>query len=56
VRDLLVRSRVLELGDVALGWACMSSKNERALTNDDLDALAEAALIEHVEPEKCRVP
>jgi len=56
VRDLLVPGRELELGDVALGWAGMPNKNERALTNDVLDALAEAGLLEHVEPEKYRVP
>ncbi len=56
VRELLVPGRGLELGEVALGWAGMPNKNERALTNDVLDALAAAGLIEHVEPERYRVP
>ncbi len=56
VRNLLVPGRELELADVALGWAGMPNKNERALTSDVLDALAEAGLLEHVEPEKYRVP
>jgi len=56
VRELLVPERELELGEVALGWAGMPNKNERALTNDVLDALAAAGLIEHVESERYRVP
>jgi short-subunit dehydrogenase len=56
VRSLLVPKRELELGDVALGWAGMPNKNERALTNDVLDALAAAGLLEHVQPERYRVP
>jgi short-subunit dehydrogenase len=56
VRELLVPGRQLELGEVALGWAGMPNKNERALTNDILDALAAAGLIEHVGPERYRVP
>jgi hypothetical protein len=56
VRSLLVPNRELELGDVALGWAGMPNKNERALTNDVLDALASAGLLEHVQPERYRVP
>jgi short-subunit dehydrogenase len=56
VRSLLVPNRELELGDVALGWAGMPNKNERALTNDVLDALAAAGLLEHVQPERYRVP
>ncbi len=56
VRELLVPGRELELGEVALGWAGMPNKNERALTNDVLDALAAAGLIQHVEPERYLVP
>jgi hypothetical protein len=55
VRSLLVPGRELHLGDVALGWAGMPNKIERALTNDVLDALAEARLLEHLEPELYRV-
>jgi short-subunit dehydrogenase len=56
VRSLLVPGRELHLGDVALGWAGMPNKNERALTNDVLDTLAETGFLEHVEPERYRVP
>ncbi len=55
VRGLLVPGRELDPADVALGWAGMPNKNERALTNDVLSALADAGLIEHIEPEKYRV-
>jgi short-subunit dehydrogenase len=56
VRSLLVPGRELHLGDVALGWAGMPNKNERALTNDVLDTLAETGFLVHVEPERYRVP
>ena len=55
VRDLLVPGNELELGEVALGWAGMPNKNERSLTNDVLDALAAAGLLEHLSPEHYRV-
>jgi hypothetical protein len=55
VRGLLVPGRELDPADVALGWAGMPNKNERALTNDVLSALADAGLIEHIESEKYRV-
>ncbi|MBD5606342.1 MAG: SDR family NAD(P)-dependent oxidoreductase [Candidatus Eremiobacteraeota bacterium] len=55
IRGLLVPGAELELGDVALGWAGMPNKNERALTNDVLDALADAGLLEHLEPEHYKV-
>ena len=55
VRALLVPGRELDLGDVALGWAGMPNKIERALTNDVLDALAAAGILEHLEPERYRV-
>ena len=55
VRSLLVPERELELGDVAMRWAGMPNKNERALTNDVLDALASAGYLAHVEPEHYRV-
>jgi short-subunit dehydrogenase len=55
LRTLLVPGRELELGDVALGWAGMPNKIERALTNDVLDALADAGFLEHLAPERYRV-
>jgi short-subunit dehydrogenase len=55
VRSILVPERELELGDVAMRWAGMPNKNERALTNDVLDALAGAGYLAHLEPERYRV-
>ncbi|MDQ2857627.1 MAG: SDR family NAD(P)-dependent oxidoreductase [Candidatus Eremiobacteraeota bacterium] len=55
VRGILVPDARLELGDVAMRWAGMPNKHERALTNDVLDALASAGFLEHVEPERYRV-
>jgi short-subunit dehydrogenase len=46
VRSLLVPGTELELGDVALRWAGMPNKNERALTHEVLEALAEAGYLE----------
>ena len=55
VRGILVPNAELELGDVAMRWAGMPNKNERALTNDVLDALAAGGYLEHLEPERYRV-
>jgi short-subunit dehydrogenase len=55
VRGLLVPGAQLDLGEVAMRWAGMPNKHERALTNDVLDALADAGFLEHVEPERYRV-
>jgi short-subunit dehydrogenase len=55
VRGILKPESELELGDVAMRWAGMPNKNERALTNDVLDALAAAGFLEHLEPERYRV-
>ena len=55
VRGILTPERELELGDVAMRWAGMPNKNERALTNDVLDALAAAGYLAHLEPERYRV-
>lgn len=55
VRSLLKPGTEFELGDVAMRWAGMPNKNERALTNDVLDALASAGFLEHLEPERYRV-
>jgi len=55
LRGLLVTGNDLELGDVAMRWAGMPNKNERALTNDVLDALASGGYLEHLEPERYRV-
>jgi len=55
VRGVLVPGAELELGEVAMRWAGMPNKHERALTNDVLDALASAGYLEHLEPERYRV-
>jgi hypothetical protein len=46
VAGLLAPGTTLDAGDVALRWAGMPNKNERGLTQDVLDALAAAGLIE----------
>jgi short-subunit dehydrogenase len=55
VRGMLVPGAELEVGEVAMRWAGMPNKHERALTNDVLDALATAGYLEHLEPEHYRV-
>jgi short-subunit dehydrogenase len=55
VRTVLVPGEELELGEIAMRWAGMPNKHERALTNDVLDALASAGYLEHLEPERYRV-
>ncbi len=46
VAGLLQPGTTLDVADVALRWAGMPNKNERALTQEVLDALAAGALIE----------
>lgn len=46
VRDLLQPGARLELGEVAMRWAGMPNKHERALTQDVLQALAAAGYLE----------
>jgi hypothetical protein len=46
VRGLLVPDTTLDLGDVAMRWAGMPNKNERAVTEEVLDALADAGYLE----------
>ncbi|GAC1583531.1 MAG: hypothetical protein NVS3B28_03130 [Candidatus Velthaea sp.] len=45
VRDLLAPHATLDAGEVAMRWAGMPNKNERALTSDVLDALADAGYL-----------
>jgi len=45
VRDLLQPEAVLDPAEVALRWAGMPNKNERAATVEVLDALAEAGFL-----------
>jgi hypothetical protein len=46
VRSLLVPGTQVELGDVAMRWAGMPNKNERAVTADVLSALANGGYLE----------
>ena len=46
VRDLLHAGDVLDAHEVALRWAGMPNKNERAATNEVLDALASAGFLQ----------
>jgi short-subunit dehydrogenase len=55
VRELLVPEATLELGDIALRWAGMPNKNERAITEDVLEALADAGFLERSEDRTYRV-
>ena len=55
VRSVLVPGEEVDLGEVAMRWAGMPNKHERALTNDVLDALADGGYLEHLEPERYRV-
>ncbi|MEA2665691.1 MAG: hypothetical protein QOI11_2635, partial [Candidatus Eremiobacteraeota bacterium] len=54
LRRLLHADAVLDAGEVALSWAGMPNKNERAATVEVLDALADAGFLER-EGEKYRV-
>lgn len=55
VRALLVPATELTTGDIALQWAGMPNKHERALTQEVLDALAGAGFLEQLEDERYRV-
>jgi short-subunit dehydrogenase len=46
VRELLVVDARLDLGDIALRWAGMPNKNERAITHEVLEALMQAGFLE----------
>jgi short-subunit dehydrogenase len=55
VRGLLVPGAHLDLGEIALRWAGMPNKNERAITEDVLEALADAAFLKRTEDHGYRV-
>jgi short-subunit dehydrogenase len=55
VRDLLALGATLELGQVALAWAGMPNKNERAITAEVLEALAAAGFLEPLPEQTYRV-
>lgn len=55
MRDALVPGTTLELGALAMRWAGMPNKNERAVLKEALDALAAGGFLETVEDERWRV-
>ncbi len=55
VEGLLRPGAVLETGEVALRWAGMPNKNERALVHEVLEALADGGLLERLGPERYSV-
>ena len=55
LRGILVPGKDLEPSDVAMRWAGMPNKNERALTDAVLGALEAAGYLERVEPDRYRV-
>lgn len=55
VRTLLVPEAQLELGDVAMQWAGMPNKNERAVTADVLGALAQSGFLTPIATDVWRV-
>ena len=55
VRSLLAPGAELTTGEVALQWAGMPNKHERALTAEVLDALADSGFLERLEAERYRV-
>lgn len=46
LRDALVPGTTLKLTDLAMRWAGMPNKNERAAMREALDALADAGFLE----------
>lgn len=55
VREALVPDATLELGDLAMRWAGMPNKNERAALHEVLDALAGAGYLEPIAGDSWRV-
>ncbi len=55
LRDALVPGAVLRLNTLAMQWAGMPNKNERAALREALSALAEAGFLETLEGESWRV-
>lgn len=55
LRDALVPGTTLELNALAMRWAGMPNKNERAVLREALDALAAGGYLEPVEEETWRV-
>jgi short-subunit dehydrogenase len=55
IREALVPGAVLELNELAMRWAGMPNKNERAVMREVLDALAAGGYLQALEEEKWRV-
>jgi hypothetical protein len=55
VREALVPGATLELNELAMRWAGMPNKNERAAMREVLDALATGGYLEPMEDETWKV-
>jgi short-subunit dehydrogenase len=55
LRDALIAGTTIELNALAMRWAGMPNKNERAVLREALDALAAAGYLEQLEEETWRV-
>jgi len=55
LREALVPGTILQLGPLAMRWAGMPNKNERAVLEQALQALAQAGYLEATEEESWRV-
>ncbi|MBV8067375.1 MAG: hypothetical protein JO113_05325 [Candidatus Eremiobacteraeota bacterium] len=55
LREALVPGATIELGPLAMRWAGMPNKNERAALHEALDALAANGYLERMEDESWRV-
>jgi hypothetical protein len=55
LHDALVPGTTLELNDLAMRWAGMPNKNERAVMHEALDALASGGFLEPLTSETWRV-
>jgi len=55
IESILVPGATLQLGDIAMRWAGMPNKNERAALHEVLTALADAGFIEPLADETWRV-
>ena len=55
LREALVPGATLELNELAMRWAGMPNKNERAALHEALDALESAGYLERLEEETWKV-
>jgi hypothetical protein len=55
LRDALIPGATLQLGALAMRWAGMPNKNERAVLREALDALVAGGYLEKMEEQSWRV-